>query len=81
MNEVSSIDDLPMNLGWEGEVVKITGDMDIDVSAYWVKYTGTRWEETYDPTMFNDFDIKSMPHVIERTSAGFVFKDTLLHVI
>lgn len=71
----------------QGAVVRITGSDAGAADDYWLRFTisGSTpvgsgfgmegvWEETTDPDAINDFDLTTMPHVLEWNGTGFTFR-------
>ena len=60
--------DLPKNMGFEGAIVKVTGSGDNTFASFWLKYSGSAWEETKDPNIVNAIDADIMPHTLVRNA-------------
>jgi hypothetical protein len=69
---VTSMGDLPKHFPYKDTIVKVDGIQRNDDVAYWVKYNGTQWAESIDPTMNNVILDSSMPHKLVR-NADFTF--------
>ena len=69
---VTSMSDLPKHFPYKDTIVKIDGVQRNDDIAYWVKYNGTQWYESIDPTMNNKIIDTTMPHKLVR-NADYTF--------
>jgi len=66
---VSKLSDLPQELGWNDEYVKIDGDDKNKFTDYWVKSNNTSWLETKDPSDTRGI-LTNMPIAIDRQADG-----------
>lgn len=63
--QVTKLQDLPSDFGFEGAIMEITGDEDTSFDSYYVKYDNGVWKETFRPGLANGFNSSTMPHKIE----------------
>jgi hypothetical protein len=61
--------DLPRT-GKEGIVLRIAGDQTSSFDDYWVRYTGTVWEETIQPGLYTQLDASTLPVALVRNPDG-----------
>ena len=75
-DEVQTSMDLPLNLGFEGSLVKVIGTSSSSFVAYWLIYKDGQWRETVDPLSSIHIAPSSMPHILVRNSNNtFTFKE------
>jgi hypothetical protein len=68
-DNVQRFSDLPPKAK-EGLVLRIAGDQTSAFDDYWVRFTGTVWEETLQPDIFTSLDPATMPHALVRQPDG-----------
>lgn len=52
------------------DVWEVTGSKTDNFDSYWVKWDGSTWKETVDPTARNYFDATTMPYTLVRNADG-----------
>lgn len=68
-DNVQRFSDLPEKAK-EGLVLRISGDQTSAFDDYWVRYTGTVWEETLQPPSWTSLDPATLPHALIRNPDG-----------
>ena len=68
-DSISQLSDLPKELGWENEIVEVTGDDGNSFTNYFVKSNGHSWIETIEPTNTRG-SLSDMPIAIDRQGDG-----------
>lgn len=64
---VNKLSDLPKEFAWDGAYVEITGDEQDEFTNYYVKWNGSSWEETIEPTEVRGI-LRNMPIKMDRTA-------------
>ena len=76
--EIRNFGDLPA-VGFDGTIVRVTGDPGTNVDDYYVKFVGDgvgSWIETVGPGVSTGLDRSTMPHVLVSNADGtFTFKE------
>jgi hypothetical protein len=68
-DNVQRFSDLPAKAK-DGLVLKVVGDQTSAFDDYWVRYTGTVWEETLEPNSLTTLDPATMPRALIRNPDG-----------
>lgn len=68
--QVASLDLLPYTGAPVGFRIKVDGDTGAPEDDFYVEYDGESWRECPGPGIEYKFDIKTMPHVLERQPDG-----------
>jgi hypothetical protein len=68
-DNVQRFSDLPEKAK-EGLVLRIAGDQTSAFDDYWVRFTGSVWEETLQPESFTSLDPATLPHALIRNPDG-----------
>ena len=63
---VNKLTDLPKDFPWTGTYVEVTGDNTDNFTNYYLKWNGSSWEETRDPSLVRGV-LKNMPIAMDRT--------------